>query len=106
MGELIGIAEVFNKEISPNEEIDLGNLGYGLFSVTSVSIGDVGFYKVGSFPTCFMHGRGFNDEQYFGDYNYPNRQVIFGRKDTNGNLFIKNNHNTSRVFRITRIMKV
>lgn len=106
MGELLNVAkEIFKGSISPNQEVDLGAGIYGLYSVKDTDAGDAGFYKIGAFPSCFLHGKGTDDESAFGDYNSTDRKIVFGRKETNGNLFIKNNKNISIDIVVIRIVK-
>lgn len=106
VGGLLNVAkEIFKGSLSPNQEVDLGAGVYGLYSVKNTVIGDAGFYKIGAFTSCFLHGRGTDDKSTFGDYNFTGREIVFGRKETNGNLFIKNNKNMSIDIVVIRIVK-
>ena len=105
LGGLIGINELINQEIDNGVEIDLGNPGYGIYLVSCTDVGDVGLYKIGSYNTAYLHGKGTDDNSIFGDYSTNDTLLIFGRKSTNSNIFIKNNSGSTKNIRIRRIAR-
>ena len=86
-------------EIDSGQEINLGNIGYGLFLVGSGDHGECATYGIWS--------RGTNDSSYpayFGNFtNNTDAPVLFGRKKTNGDYYLKNNGSTKITVRITFI---
>ena len=105
MGGLIGINEILNQNVENGIEIDLGNPGYGLYLVSCTDFGDMGLYKIGSYNTAYLHGKGTNDNYLFGDFSTNDALLIFGRKSTNSNIFIKNNSGSTKNIRIRRIAR-
>lgn len=83
------------------EESDIGDLGYGLYIISSTSVATTAIYVIGSYSECFVSDGGRN---YFGDYNNTSRTVIFGRKIVNGNIYIKNNSKYSLILSVKRIL--
>lgn len=90
----------YNLELNAGEEKDLGNLGYGIYMIISTTIGTSAIYICGSFKECFVSSGGRND---FSDYADGTKSVVFGRKETNGGFFIKNNLSYSINIAIRRI---
>ena len=86
--------------LASNEEKDLGSLGYGLYIIASPEIGGSAIYISGSYEKCFVSDAGINS---FCDYADGSKAIVFGRKETNGSFFIKNNRNEERNIRIKKI---
>ena len=86
--------------LASNEEKDLGSLGYGLYIIASPEIGGSAIYISGSYEKCFVSDAGINS---FCDYADGSKAIVFGRKETNGSFFIKNNRNEDRNIRIKKI---
>ena len=85
--------------LQAGEEINLGNLGYALFLLSCPETGYVACYTIGSYA-----GVQSNNPDRFGDYvNNTSAIIVFGRKETNGDFFLKNNRNGASVVRILRI---
>lgn len=86
-------------EIDSGQEINLGGIGYGLFLVGSGDHGECATYGIWS--------RGTIDSsypKYFGNFtNNTDAFVLFGRKETNGDYYLKNNGSTKITVRITFI---
>lgn len=81
------------------EEKNLGNLGHGLFLLSCPETGRVASYAIGSYG-----GTPSNDPKYFGDFgSNASAGLVFGRKETNGDFFLKNNREGVSNVRITRI---
>lgn len=86
--------------VEAKEEMDLGQLeyGYGLYVLFCPEIGLAATYVIASYPIQS------NNPSYFGDYiSNPESSIVFGRKETNGNFFLKNNMNGTSTVRIIRI---
>ena len=77
----------------------MGNLGYGFYILCSPDIGETATYEIASLPVAS------SNPTIFGDYvSNTNSNIIFGRKESNSNLFLKNNGKSTYGVRITRIM--
>ena len=77
---------IFNLTLAAGEEKDLGNLGYGMYLLTSSTIGISAIFICSAYPSCFVSDAGNN---LFCDYTDGTKSVVFGRKELNGNFFIK-----------------
>ena len=85
--------------LAAGEEKDLGNLGYGLYLVTSPDIAISAIFICGAYPNCFVSDGGYNA---YCDYTDGTKSVVFGRKELNGNFFIKISRDADiRIKRIT-----
>ena len=86
-------------DVDAGQEINLGNIGYGLFLVGSGDHGECATYGIWS--------RGTSDSSnpnYFGNFtNNTDAPVLFGRKETNGDYYLKNNEDVEIAVRITFI---
>jgi hypothetical protein len=74
--------------LAEGEEKDLGDLGYGMYLVASSTVGASAIFVCGSFKECIASDVG---QKEFCDYADATKRIVFGRKETNGNFFIKNN---------------
>ena len=86
--------------LAAGEEKDLGNLGYGLYLVTSPNIAISAIFICGALSSSFVSDGGYNA---YCDYTDGAKSVVFGRKESNGNFFIKNNRKDAIVLRIKGI---
>ena len=86
--------------LASNEEKDLGNLGYGLYLVTSPNIAISAIFICGALSNSFVSDGGYNA---YCDYTDGTKSIVFGRKETNGNFFIKNNRKTETYTILKRI---
>lgn len=86
--------------LASNEEKDLGNLGYGLYLVTSPNIAISAIFICGALSNSFVSDGGYNA---YCDYTDDTKSIVFGRKETNGNLFIKSNRKTETYIILKRI---
>lgn len=86
--------------LAASEEKDLGNLGYGLYLVTSPNIAISAIFICGALSNSFVSDGGYNA---YCDYTDGTKSIVFGRKETNGNFFIKNNRKTETYIILKRI---
>lgn len=86
--------------LAAGEEKDLGNLGYGLYLVTSPNIAISAIFICGALSNSFVSDGGFN---VYCDYTDGTKSVVFGRKESNGSFFIKNNRKSAIALRIKGI---
>ncbi len=86
--------------LAASEEKDLGNLGYGLYLVTSPNIAVSAIFICGALSNSFVSDGGYN---VYCDYTDGTKGVVFGRKISNGNFFIKNNRKEAITLKIKRI---
>ena len=86
--------------LAASEEKDLGNLGYGLYLVTSPNIAISAIFICGALSSSFVSDGGYNA---YCDYVDGAKSVVFGRKESNGNFFIKNNRKDAITLRIKGI---
>ena len=85
--------------LAAGEEKDLGNLGTGVYFLTSPTASRTAIYSVGAYQKCFVSDGGNN---LFCDYTDGTKSVVFGRKEVNGNFFIKISRDADiRIKRIT-----
>ena len=84
--------------LQAGEELDLGQLGYGRYLLACPTTGFTAGYTIGSYPV------NSDNPILFGDYaDNVNSQILFGRKETNGNFFLKNNSDKEKEVRILQI---
>lgn len=86
--------------LEAKEEKDLGDLGYGVYFLTSTALGISAAFICSSYPDCFVSDGGKNR---YCDYTDGSKSIVFGRKELNGSFFIKNNQNEARGIRIKKI---
>ena len=86
--------------LAASEEKDLGNLGYGLYLITSPENATTAIFSCGAYPICFVSDAGRNNYCYYTD---GTKDVVFGRKEVNGNFFITNRNKNKITIRIKRI---
>lgn len=86
-------------KVDVGQEINLGNIGYGFFFVGSGETGQCAIYPIWSFGTVDS-----SNPEYFGNFtNNTDAPVLFGRKETNGDYYVKNNASIKVTIRITFI---
>lgn len=102
LGEVMNAMGIYTYSftLASNEEKDLGNLGYGLYLVTSPDIAISAIFICGAFSNSFVSDGGYN---IYCDYTDDTKSIVFGRKETNGNFFIKNNRKTETYIILKRI---
>ena len=86
--------------LAAGEEKDLGNLGYGMYFLTSTALGISAAFICSSYPDSFISDGG---KGRYCDYTDGSKSIVFGRKELNGSFFIKNNQNEERDIRIKKI---
>ena len=86
--------------LASNEEKDLGNLGYGLYLVTSPDSATTAIFAFGAYSKGFVSDAGSNS---YCDYTDGTKGVVFGRKEVNGNFFITNKYKNVISIKIKRI---
>lgn len=85
--------------LQAGEEINLGDLGYALYLLSCPENGYVASYTIGSYA-----GVQSNNPGKYGDYvNNTSANIVFGRKETNGDFFLKNNREGASTVRIVKI---
>lgn len=101
MESVVGISYLINsQDMQSGQELDLGAGVYGLYLVSCTTIGRTGVFAVDATPTSFIFGYGNS----YGDYSTgSSADIVFGRKELNGNIFIKNNSGRILNIRIKRI---
>lgn len=73
--------------LAAGEEKDLGNLGTGVYLLTSSTIGISAIFICSAYPSCFVSD---GNKNTYCDYTDGTKNVVFGRKELNGNFFILN----------------
>jgi len=86
--------------LAAGEEKDLGDLGYGMYLITSPNIAKTAIYSCGAHPKSFVSDAGTNA---YCDYEDGTKLIVFGRKEINGSYFIKSNHSKIASIKIKRI---
>lgn len=86
--------------LAASEEKDLGNLGYGLYLVTSPDSATTAIFAFGAYSKGFVSDAGSNS---YCDYTDGTKGVVFGRKEVNGNFFITNKYKNVISIKIKRI---
>ena len=86
--------------LAAGEEKDLGNLGHGMYLITSMALGISAIFICNSYPDCFVSDGGKNR---YCDYTDGSKSIVFGRKQLNGSYFAKNNQSDERDIRIMKI---
>lgn len=85
--------------LAAGEEKDLGNLGTGVYLLTSSTIGISAIFICSAYPSCFVSD---GNKNTYCDYTDGTKNVVFGRKELNGNFFIKISRDADiRIKRIT-----
>ena len=90
----------YDLTLAAGEEKDLGNLGYGLYLITSPDNATTAIFGCGAYPSCFVSDAGRDN---YCDYTDKTKRVVFGRKEVNGNFFITNRDKNKITIRIKRI---
>lgn len=93
-------------ELEPGQEIDTGwNVvgGYGLYMVYSGDMGISAIYAIGSYGNGLVGFNGYNMDAC-GNMG-SGAQIEFGVKQSNGNLFIKNNKDSKTTIRVKRYLE-
>ena len=91
---------IFDFTLAAGEEKDLGDLGYGMYLLASPNNAATAIFAFGSYSKGFVSDGGNN---LFCDYTDGTKSVVFGRKTTNGNFFLKNNRSTETSIVLKRI---
>lgn len=86
--------------LTAGEEKDLGDLGYGMYLLSSPNNATTAIFACGAYPAGFVSDAGRNR---YCDYTDGTKGVAFGRKTTNGSFFIKNNRSTETYIVLKRI---
>lgn len=102
LGEVMNAMGIYTYSftLASNEEKDLGNLGYGLYLVTSPDSATTAIFAFGAYSKGFVSDAGSNS---FCDYTDGTKGVVFGRKEVNGNFFITNKYKNVISIKIKRI---
>lgn len=69
--------QTYNFTLTANEEKDLGDLGYGMYLITSPNIANSAIFVCGAYSNCFVSDAGSN---IYCDYTDGTKGVVFGRK--------------------------
>lgn len=102
LGEVMNAMGIYTYSftLASNEEKDLGNLGYGLYLVTSPDSATTAIFAFGAYSKGFVSDAGSNS---YCDYTDGTKGVVFGRKEVNGNFFITNKYKNVISIKIKRI---
>lgn len=102
LGEVMNAMGIYTYSftLASNEEKDLGNLGYGLYLVTSPDSATTAIFAFGAYSKGFVSDAGSNS---YCDYTDGTKGVVFGRKELNGNFFITNKYKNVISIKIKRI---
>lgn len=95
-------------ELEPSQEIDTGwNVigGYGLYMLYSGDIGLSAIYVIGSYENGLIGFNGYNTVENICGNMGSGAQLEFGVKQSNGNLFIKNNRGSKTTIRVKRYLE-
>lgn len=86
--------------LTAGEEIDLGDLGYGMYLLSSPNNAIAAIFVCGAFSAGFVSDAGMNR---YCDYTDGTKVIVFGRKTANGNFFLKNNGKDTVLLWVKRI---
>ena len=102
LGEVMNAMGIYTYSftLASNEEKDLGNLGYGLYLVTSPDSATAAIFAFVAYSKGFVSDAGSNS---YCDYTDGTKGVVFGRKEVNGNFFITNKYKNVISIKIKRI---
>ncbi len=102
LGEVMNAMGIYTYSftLASNEEKDLGNLGYGLYLVTSPDSATTAIFAFGAYSKGFVSDAGSNS---YCDYTDGTKGIVFGRKEVNGNFFITNKYKNVISIKIKRI---
>lgn len=102
LGEVMNAMGIYTYSftLASNEEKDLGNLGYGLYLVTSPDSATTAIFAFGAYSKGFVSDAGSNS---YCDYTDGTKGVVFGRKEVNGNFFITNKYKNVISIKIKKI---
>lgn len=87
--------------LNEGEEKDLGSMGNGIYAVMTTTRGNAAIYICGFSSQCFVSD---GESNIFCDYTDGTKSIVFGRKEMNGNFFIKNNLSYGHNMVIKRIV--
>lgn len=94
--------------LEPGQEIDTGWSpvgGYGLYMLYSGDMGLTAVYAISSYANGLIGFNGYSkDSSACGDMG-SGAQVEFGVKQSNGNIFIKNNRDATTNIRVKRYLE-
>ena len=76
--------------LAAGEEKDLGDLGYGMYLLSSPNNATTAMFVCGAYSNGFVSDAGRNR---YCDYTDGTKPIVFGRKTVNGSFFLKNNGN-------------
>ena len=88
--------------LAAGEEKDLGDLGYGMYLLSSPNNATTAIFACGAYSNGFVSDAGRNR---YCDYTDGTKSVVFGRKGVNGSFYIKNNRDIEATFRL-KVIKV
>ena len=81
----------FERTLQAGEECDMGKLSYGMYILSCGANGGCALFLTGSYKYGYVGECGISrGSERFGDLE-SDAEICFGRKETNGNLFLKNN---------------
>lgn len=77
--------------LAPGQEYDLGTASYGMYLMRSGNAGSTALYIIGAGPGGAIVG--YAESVFATDFNAANK-IILGKKEINGNIFVKNTRDT------------
>lgn len=95
-------------ELEPGQEIDTGwNVvgGYGLYMVYSGDMGLSAIYAISSYGNGLVGFNGYGVDANICGNMGSGALIEFGVKQSNGNLFIKNNRDSKITIRVKRYLE-
>ena len=95
-------------ELEPSQEIETGwsaVSGYGLYMVYSGDMGLSAIYVISSYGNGLVGFNGYSADANICGNMGSGAQIEFGVKQSNGNLFIKNNRDRKTTIRVKRYLE-
>lgn len=86
--------------LAPGEEVDTGFTNYGLYLMRTTSVGQTAIVLIGTAPGASVIVG--SEATFTTDLNSTTSRFIVNRKESNGNIFVKNISTTERQFQIKR----
>lgn len=86
----IGVRELYYS-LQPGQEIEIQNPSYGLYILSCGELGCTALYLQSSYTRGYVAENGYSEQsKSFGDMD-SGRDIEFGRRETNGIFYLKNN---------------
>ena len=86
--------------LAPGEEVDTGFTNYGLYLMRTTSLGQTAIVLIGTAPSASVIVG--SEATFTTDLTSTSSRFIVNRKESNGNIFVKNISTVERQFQIKR----